>query len=185
MRFVSSFNELLPNDSTGFSGGLGVFNDVATIDQTVQGLNRSWEILRAGLREIYEIKKDDFWARKNKDPDREEYQRRYNAVRPAIDDAVDSLKSGVQTVNQEVRQEADRIAGLEGRDAAKSFDRLRKKQQEIAGSFLGNPDLLGDAAFKPIEIQNPTAVAKPQPERPRFATREEAAAYYQQQKKNQ
>ena len=166
--------------------GLACFDDVATIDQTVQELNRPWEVLKACLREIYSIQQDRCRAKKNRDHDFEEYQNRYNAVRSAIDDALHDLKYGVQTINQKVRQEADRIAGLEGRDAAKAFDRLRKKQKEIAGSFLGNTNLLGDAAFRPIEIQNPVAATKPAPARPTFPTREAAVAYYEQlrQQKN-
>jgi len=183
MKIVNSFNELLSN-TTGGGSDLACFNDVVKIDETFQSLHRPWEILKGGLREVYETQKDLFWAKKNKDP-REDLlaiRQRYDAVRPSIDNAVDELKSGVGRLNAEIQSEAASIAEG-GLAAPKAHDRLVKKQRQIAESFLGNPALLEESAFRVVDVPSPAPAEIAKPERPRFATREEAEAYYRAQKK--
>jgi len=172
MRVVNSFNELLDTPPRGGVSAMSCFNS-PELDQTLQSMDRAYEILKGGLRGVYETQQD-IWHSRNEQEVRQA-QQTYKSIRPEIDNAVDTMKAGVGEVSREIRQEGEQV-----KDDPKAHDRLMKKQAAIAKSFLGNTYLLGGDAFKPVEL--PGGTAQPKKEMPKFATKEEAMQYYAQQK---
>lgn len=144
------------------------------VDKTLESLNGTYEILKGGLRGVYEAQVT-IWSAKGAGGEQEAAQARqdYFAVRPEIDRAFEALRAGVETLNREIQQTGEQV-----KDDPKARSRLMQKQKTIAKSFLGNENLLGANAFKVIEL--PGGVEQPKKELPKFATKEEAMAYYAQ-----
>lgn len=178
MKTDSSFNE---SEDVSFRHAAGrepkPVDVTQELDPTLEPLQRTYEVLKGALRGIYEAQ-NDIWASKRKQDEWDvlEARRRYETLRPEIDDAIVTLKAGVETLNREILRIGERII-----DDPKSRCRLMRKQEAIAKSFLGNKYLLGEDAFKILEL--PGGPVFTRKEMPTFATKEEAMAFYEGKRK--